>query len=412
MESFELYGRLLDILSPWFVSGVDYEPASDSIVVRVELEQDPLLACPICGSPCNIYDTRDERRWRHLDWWGHTTFLSARIPRVWCSEHKAKTISVPWSEPHSRFTLDFERHVIKVLQQTKSQVRAARITRLSSDQIHDIMHRAVDRGLARRSQGQKIVNLSLDEKGFKRGKHFVSVLTDLDNVRVLDLCEDRTIQAVSSLIKATLTKKQLKGVRCVTMDMWDGFIAAVRGVLPKADIVFDRFHIARYLGEAVDKTRIAENKKLAAQGDGSLKGSKFFWVSRPENLHAKLKEKYDFLLGLNLETGKAWALKEMFRHFFEQKGVVQGKAFFEQWLQSVAELGNVHLKKVAKMLKRYYYGLEAYLKHKTTNSKAEGTNALIQEIKITSRGYRTFQGFRVAILFFLAKLDLYPQKCR
>jgi transposase len=271
------------------------------------------------------------------------------------------------------------------------------------------MHRAVDRGLARRT-AEPIAHLSLDEKAFKSNKRFVSVLTDIEGRRVLDLCLERTSEATESLIRNTLNPAQLLAVKSVCMDMWDGFIKATRAVWADVDVIFDRFHVARYLNDAVDRTRIDEQKALKKQGDDRLSGSKFFWASRPENLKPKQLAKYGDLREANLLTAKAWVLKENFRAFFELPSKDHAQEFFEAWRQDVLESANKPMAKVAKMLKRYFYGLENYLEHRKTNSSAEGVNGMIQELKFAARGFRTFESFRVAVLFFLGKLSLYPQK--
>jgi transposase len=394
---------------PWFVSGVALDEESRSVSVRVELPGDASLACPVCFGLCPGYDMRDERRWRHLDSCGFKTYLLAAVPRVKCPEHGVLTIGVPWGESHSRFTLDFERFAIQVLKAVKSQVRAARLLNLSWDQVHEIMGRAVKRGLSRR-KAVKMTHLSVDEKGFQSQRRYATVLTDIQGSRVLDVCEERTAEAAQGLILSTLSQDQLESVRSVTMDMWDGFIKASKAALPDADIVFDRFHIAKYLNDAVDHTRIDEHNKLKRQGDLRLKGSKFFWVSRQENLKDKQIELYGALKDANLETAKAWALKENFREFFALQTPEEGEDFFGAWSKDVAAAQNKHLAKVAKMLNRYFFGLSNYLKHRQTNSAAEGTNSLIQEVKFAARGFRTFSGFRIAVLFFLGKMSLYPQE--
>lgn len=62
------------------------------------------------------------------------------------------------------------------------------------------------------------------------------------------------------------------------------FINAVEQYLPQADIVHDKFHIAKYLGEAVDKVRRAENRSLVkAEDDDTLKGTKYLWLTNPNN---------------------------------------------------------------------------------------------------------------------------------
>jgi transposase len=408
MRDTEVFGTLLGLTEDWSVSSVDLSLESQTI--RVTVEHRGTARCPECGSLCPLHDHSKDRTWRHLDTMQFTTLVVCRVPRVRCTQHGVKQISVPWAEPDSRFTILFERLVISVLQATKAQRRCASLLKLNPWQVHDVMGRAVKRGLHRRSQHEVIQHLSIDEKSFQCRMHYVSVLSDLEGKKVIEVCDGRTTSEASLLLKKALTLKQRKKVVSVTMDMWEGFINAAQAVLPHADIVFDRFHVARYLNKAVDQTRISEHKRLTREGDDSLKGSKFAWVTREENLDSKQIEKYGKLLSSELETAKAWAFKETFQGFFRLPSQDWAEPFFEWWKDGADKLGNRYLSKVAKMLHRHLYGLKTYLKHKKSNSTADGINALIHEVKFAARGFRTFEGFRIAILFFLGKLDLYPRK--
>jgi transposase len=90
--------------------------------------------------------------------------------------------------------------------------------------------------------------------------------------------------------------------------------------------------------------------------------------------------------------------------------VEAGHLFFTQWYEEATALGNKHLTQVADMLKNHLTGLLAYLRHRTTNAMAEGLNSRIQHIKACAHGFRRFDSFRIAILFFLGKLERYPHK--
>jgi len=46
----------------------------------------------------------------------------------------------------------------------------------------------------------------------------------------------------------------------MAIDMWPAYINAVSDLMPNADIVFDRFHVSKYLNEAVDQVRRASIK--------------------------------------------------------------------------------------------------------------------------------------------------------
>ena len=126
------------------------------------------------------------------------TEIKAAIPRSRCSTCGVKTIKVPWAGKHSRFTLMFEAMAIKVLQACANVSSAATLLGLSWDSVHVIIERAVSRGLERRSL-EGIHHVGMDEKSFGKGHDYVSVMTDLDNSRVLEVAEQRTIAAADRL---------------------------------------------------------------------------------------------------------------------------------------------------------------------------------------------------------------------
>src|ERR1039457_1918192 len=105
------------------------------------------------------------------------------------------------------------------------------------------MRRAVERGLERRQLDQ-LKHLGMDEKSFKRGQSYITLLTDLEQSRVLEVVEDRTREAAGQLWD-TLSPKQKAAVEAVAVDLWEPFIQTVREQVPDADVVHDRFHVSQ-----------------------------------------------------------------------------------------------------------------------------------------------------------------------
>jgi transposase len=411
MTDHDLYQRILGLTVPWRVSDVELRIDDEEILVRVVHDLSLGQAqCPKCRKPCPGYDTMDERRWRHLDTCQLKTFLVCSVPRVSCSEHGVHVAHVPWGEPNSGFTSAFETLAISVLAATIVQSRAARLLRVSDGQMHDVMHRAVERGLLRRDSETVMEHLGMDEKSIHRGHSYTTVLTDTGNDRVVEMVEGRTISAAKSLILKGVSKSQRPHVRSVSMDMWSAFQTAKESELPEADHVHDRFHVAKYLADAVDKTRRSEHVRLSKVGDKSLNKTKYVWLKNPENMTDKQKALFESLAASDLDTVKAWAFKDTFKEFFACSTVEQAKAFFDNWYLGAVELGNRFLTKVADMLSDHVDGLLNYIKHRTSNATAESLNGRIQQIKSSARGYRKFASFRVAVLFHLGRLDLYPHK--
>jgi transposase len=171
-----------------------------------------------------------------------------------------KTIKLPWAEPSSRFTALFEALAIEWLK-AASQKAVAGLLKLSWDEIHGIMERAVQRGLERRKT-EMVGSLGVDEKAFRKGHSYLTLVNDLGRARVLYVAEDRRQSSLDGFWE-TLTEEQISGIEAVAMDMWDPYIASVRQHVPDADrkIVFDKFHVAKHLGDAVDKVRRKENRR-------------------------------------------------------------------------------------------------------------------------------------------------------
>ena len=151
MQDKELYRTILCLDTAWQVADVDLDLKDGEIRVSVEHPRGIKFACPECGCSLACFDHGEERRWRHLDSCQFKTFLIAKIPRVKCPEHGVKTVSVPWAEGSSRFTLLFERFAIDVLQATQTVKGAMGILNLKWDATWSIVERAVKRGKARKT---------------------------------------------------------------------------------------------------------------------------------------------------------------------------------------------------------------------------------------------------------------------
>jgi transposase len=400
------YALLLGIGSPWEVKTVELKLQEKKVEIELGWQWGQSAKCPECGRACSIHDCAPERTWRHLDTMQFATLIRARTPRSDCPEHGVKTMQVPWAEPQGRFTLLFERFAVDVLLASASVSQACELLGIGWETAHEIMRRAVERGLERR-QLEALQHLGMDEKSFGRGQSYITLLTDLEQARVIDVVEDRTAEAAERLWQ-TLSPEQKQAVEAVAVDMWEPFIRTIKKEVPGADIVHDKFHVSKYLGEAVDKVRRQEHKELMAQGDETLKGSRQLWLYNPENFSPEQRSEFGALKDLHLKVARAWAAKELFSKFWEYQEEGWARRFFKGWYSWVSRSRLKPLVEVGQMLKRHLDNLLTYLKHHITNAVTEGLNSKIQSIKAAARGFRSFRNYRIRILFFCGKLDLYP----
>jgi len=397
------YQQLLGLPSTWKVENVDLSMPGKRVTIKLKhVGQD--VKCPECGTSCSIYDHAPEQRWRHLDTMQFETILVARLPRGNCKEHGVKTVAAPWADKHSRFTLMFEGFVVQLLQHCASTQAVATLLNLSWHAVDQIMRRAVERGLHRRNT-EAIEHLGIDEKSFRSGHRYVTTLNDLDGGRVLDVVETRTTQATKELLSG-LAAEQRDKIQSVAMDMWKPFAYATRKLLPSADIVHDRFHISKYMNEAVDAVRRQESRKLHAAGDRTLIGSKYAWLRNPENMSDHQRSSFDHLMTSELKTGTAWSLKNMFRAFWQFTCRDTAEYFFSYWSDAVHRSELKPMIKVKDLMNRHKENLLNFFRHRTTNAVSEGLNSKIQLIKASARGFHSFESYRTRILFYCGKLDM------
>ena len=406
MDDKELYRQILGVVAPWKIKEIKLEIDNDRVDIYLEWPYLTDGTCPECGKTCKIHDRREERIWRHLDTCQLKTFIHCSTPRVKCSEHKTKTMEVPWAEDMSRFTKQFERIAIQFLEASENRKKTAENLRLSWDEMNHIMAKAVRRGLERRAD-EPIKYIGMDEKSFLKGQNYVTVMTDTEGKRILDIAQGRTGESVDTLWEG-LTVNQKSGIEAVSMDFWKAFITGAEKHVPEADIVHDRFHIENYLNKAVDKVRRAEHKELRTQKNETLTGTKYLWLKSKRNFTKDNKSDFKKLNIDQLAVGRAWNRKELFRHFWSYKYEGSARKFFNKWYFSATHSRLKPVIDVAKMLKRHIENILNYVKHKITNAFAEGINSKIQHIKATARGFRNFENYRTSILFYCGKLDLYP----
>ena len=408
MEDRELYRRILGIEAPWHIESVDLALALGEVHVYLAHQDLTSWPCPECGIECPLHDHQPERKWRHLDTCQYQTILHAEPPRSRCPEHGVKVVKLPWAEPSSRFTALFEALAIAWLKAASQKAVAERLG-LSWDEIHGIMSRAVKRGLERRN-AEPVSRLGVDEKAFRKGHKYLTVVNDLTQSRVLYVAEDRKQESLDGFWK-TLTAEQLAGVQAVAMDMWDPYVSSVREHVAEADgkIVFDKFHIAQHLAQAVDQVRRKENKRLRAEGDDRLVGTRYDWLRNRENTTAKDWRKFAALRDSELKTARAWALKETAMGLYTYRYQGPARKHFRWWYNWAVRSRLEPMKDVARMLKRRFDNVITYLRHHITNATSESINAKIQWVKYTARGFRNKQNFINAIYFHCGGLDLAPQ---
>lgn len=409
MQDTKLFETILGLTAPWQVARVELKTADQRVEVWLE-HGATRWRCPDCDDELPGFDHAVVRTWRHLDTCQFETHLHAEIPRVQCPTHGVRQVKVPWAEARSRFTLLMERLVIDLIQQCSTVIGACRIARITWDEGWGVMTRAVARGRARKV-AHPIPYIGVDEKAFRKGHRYHTIVCDLGRSTVEFVAEDRRTESLAAYY-AQLTDGQRAGLKAVAMDMWEPYIGATRDGLPAGaeKIVFDRFHIMREMTTAVDTVRKQEHRGFLRAGDDSpLTGTKYLWLFSDERRPEHHAESFATLQALNLKVGRAWAIKEALRTLWTYRQGAAVVRFFSQWYGWAVRSRLEPVKKVAGTLKRHLDGVLRFVKHPITNGVAEGLNSKIMSIKRKAGGFRNPSNFTTAIYFHCGGLDLYPR---
>jgi len=402
----EFFNLILDFGEEWVITKVEADHIKCQVFLELKYVTDT-YEDPDSLEPATLYDHAPMREWRHLDILHYQSFIRCRIPRVKCKNGKVKQVAIGWAGKHDRHTYHFEIKVIDLLLATKNQSQTAAFMNSSFRLINRIIHRATERGLNRRSlEKVPFEHISIDEKSFKKGQKYVTVISHPRSCAVLDVGEDRDEKSVSALLKKTFTEEQRESMRTVSMDMWKSFINATEKHFPEAEIVHDKFHLIAYLNKSIDHVRRREVKQ-----NEELTNSRYSLLKNEENFTEKQREKFELIKSSNFEVTKVWYIRENFKMLFECfNEESSAKSLLVNWAQDSFMHNIKEVNNVICMFLSHSKGVINALISNHNNAMAERLNGKIQELKTIGRGYREFKNFRSAILFFYGGLSLYPLK--
>jgi transposase len=303
----------------------------------------------------------------------------------------------------------FEALVIDWLRATENLSAVAKGMGLTWEEVSGVRGRAVARGMKRRGRAELPAAIGVDETSITRGHEYITVVNALSEARVLDVFDERTSESLSAFW-SQYSPAELAVVEKVAMDMWPPYMASTRQHLTAADekIVFDKFHILKHIGHAVDLVRRREERELRAAGDKRLLKTRYLWLTHPERLEGEARKRIDSLRRGSLRTARAFRYKEHASHLWGYVRRGMAERMWKQWLHCTLRCRLEPVRKVARMIRDHWTGVINAACSDITNAMSESVNSHIQRIKKRACGFRSRSRFREAILFHLGQLDLYP----
>jgi transposase len=242
--------------------------------------------------------------------------------------------------------------------------------------------------------------IGIDEISIKKRHTYRIVVSDLDRQRPIWFGGEDRSEASMSRFYAELGPRKSRQIRLALMDMWKPFRNATQEHAPQAAILFDKFHIMRHLGEALDKVRKSEYARLSGKGRRFIKGQKYTLLSNRENLTLEGRQSLKTLLAANKRLNTAYLLKESFGQLWSYKSEAWARRFFDNWRASLKWQRLKPYEKFAEMIDRHWNGIAAYCKpeNKVSLGFVEGLNNKIRVIQRRSYGLRDEEYLRLKIL--------------
>jgi transposase len=400
MRDTDLFQLALGITSPWFVATSTFDAAMRRLDIELDFKAGSRFDCPECkAAGCPVHDTV-EKQWRHLDFFQHQAFLTARTPRITCANCGVRLVTVPWARPNSGFTLLFEGFAMALAMHMPIAV-AAGFLKITDKRLWRVVFHYVEAAVARMDLAS-VRRVCIDETAAKRGQDYITLVVDIDDRRVVFVADGRSADTVRQFADHLEARGgDASRVKQASIDMSPAFISGVTENLTEAEITFDRFHVMKLIGDAIDEVRRGEVKARP-----ELKGTRYVWAKNEPNLTAKQAQVLAALSTTNLKTARAWRMRLAFQDIYQQPTRQWGELFLDKWIGWARRSRLEPMKAVARTMEKHRHGILAWFDSRISNGLIEGINSLVQAAKAKVRGYRNLETLKAVTYLVAGKLDL------
>jgi transposase len=302
-------------------------------------------------------------------------------------------VPIPFAESRKSYANGFERYARELLQFGTVE-HVARHLHVGWDMIKDI-HKAHLKRLYDTPSLKDVTAIAIDEFYAGRKTGYYTFVLDLASGAIVHVGRGKGAEAIEDFWSRLGRRKGR--VRAVAMDMSPAFIAAVREHLPKADLVFDPFHVVKLRNEKIDQIRRHLCRELQDDAKTFIKGNRWLLLKGAENLSTVPNPKRDDknevqllaeALAVNQPLATAYYLKEDLRRLWNCARAKDGAAFLNDWVKRARASGLKPLSDMAQTLVRRRAGILAYFKHRITSGPMEATNNKIRVLQRQTYGLR------------------------
>lgn len=411
-----LFTQALGLGSPWQVISSDFDPVAKSLELVIDFERGSRFPDPDSGELCPVHDTV-QRTWEHLRFFEHKTTIRARVPRIKTPTGSVKNVEVPWARPHGGFTLLMEAYLL-ALAKALPVAEVSRLTSVTEDRLWHLIRSRVEEAWTQ-ADWSSLERLGVDETSTRKGHKYGTVFLE---IKGNETTRCRGASKVARLLyftpgkdKETFTEfaKELekRGVPAaqiseVAMDMSKAFIAGACEHFPGAQICFDRFHVMKLCGDALDVVR----KEVALESGGLPRGAMWALRGNLENLKQEQQELRQQICKEHHKLARALSIREFLADMWNYQNLDDARGHLKSVISWCLRSRMKPFIKLGKSLKSHTEGILGYFKNYTTSAAIESVNGLLQLARKRARGYRTFRNFQAMAYWIAGRLDIQQWK--
>jgi transposase len=354
--------------------------------------------CPACGSDDVIGRGQNPRRFRSVPIGGKPVYLVLAVARVECRGCGAvRQVKIGFADPRLSYTKAFQRYALE-LSRYMTIKDVAKHLGISWDVIKEIQKGDLQRRFGR-PKLKHLRQIAIDEISTAKGHRYLTIVLDLKSGAVVHVGQGKGGDALTDFW--TRLRHSGAKIEAVATDMSPAYLEAVATHLPKAILVFDRFHVIKLYNDKLSELRRALYHQLQdTMQKKVLKGARWLLLKRPENLDPTRHEpkRLQEALRLNEPLATAYYLKEELNEVWEQDDQEAAQALLLDWITYAQSSGIRMLQDFARTLQAHAWGILAYYDHPISTGPLEGTNNKIKTMKRQAYGFRDPEFLKLKIL--------------
>jgi transposase len=361
----------------------------------------PYHCCRGCGISTQVTQgTPRERRVRDLPWGPWTVWLVVEVHTVVCRRCGRRRERLPFVTGTGHQTRRFAAAVARDCADAPVRRVAARWG-LAAETVRQLDKRALQHWAASRPQ-PALRYLGVDEIFLGKAAKFLTVVSNLERREPLWMGRDRKRETLDRFFQETLPPPRRWRVRAVCVDMWEPYTQSLRMYLPRARIVYDKFHVLRHANAAVDETRRAEFFRKGGALRGLVRGKRWLLLTRWDHLDRAKRQTLSDLFAVNRRLLMAYLLREQLEQLWTYTYEGAARRFLTTWSRALRWQRLPAFQALAQLLSRHLEGIVAYCHEKVPFGVVEAINGNIRTVLRRGRGYRDHEYLLLKVQRFTA----------